>query len=251
MSGVLLRPELAIIESSVASRLHDQVGRRADGNIVFVLILAVGVAWMTLMTTRRARLGGIIAILLVELVGVAWVCSLYQVLFQPLPSLAGTALGFLLPIGFLETLGFLQRRRERAPVLSVETVTVKPRARVKRGELAPEAVAQACEVTAVVCDIANKHDLAEECEPAAFAEITEKFLAHATEAFRKAGAYIESAGGEGVVAIFGYPGERQAACRKSDAQGDGADPGVFRFQKPANPTARPASGCTRVSAPGS
>ena len=36
-------------------------------------------------------------------------------------------------------------------------------------------------------------------------EITEKFLAHATEAFRKAGAYIESAGGEGVVAIFGYP----------------------------------------------
>ena len=66
-------------------------------------------------------------------------------------------------------------------------------------------MAQACEVTAVVCDIANKHDLAEECEPAVFAEITEKFLAHATEAFRKAGAYIESAGGEGVVAIFGFP----------------------------------------------
>ena len=31
------------------------------------------------------------------------------------------------------------------------------------------------------------------------------FSAQATEAFRKAGAYIESAGGEGVVAIFGFP----------------------------------------------
>src|SRR5436190_8853820 len=80
-----------------------------------------------------------------------------------------------------------------------------PRARGRRSELAPESVAQACEVTAVVCDIANKHDLAEECAPAVFAEITEKFLLQVSDAFRKAGAYIESAGGEGVVAIFGFP----------------------------------------------
>ncbi len=119
---------------------------------------------------------------------------------------AAAALGFLLPIGFLELAAVVRRRRERAPVLSVEAVAAKPRPpRARRTDLAPEAVAQACEVTAVVCDIANKHDLAEECEPAVFAEITEKFLAHATEAFRKAGAYIESAGGEGVVAIFGFP----------------------------------------------
>ena len=210
-SGLLLGPELAI-KNLLLRRGPTTRSVLEQMQYFFVLILAVGVAWMTLATTRRARLGGIVAILLVELAGIAWVCSLYQVLFQPLPSIAGTALGFLLPIGYLETLGFLQRRRERAPVLSVEAVAVKPRARVKRGELAPESVAQACEVTAVVCDIANKHDLAEECEPAAFAEITEKFLAHATEAFRKAGAYIESAGGEGVVAIFGYPeNDRQHA----------------------------------------
>ena len=110
-----------------------------------------------------------------------------------------------MPIGFLELVGLAQRRRDRPPVLSPEAVSAKPRARLKRGDLAPDSVAKACEVTAVVCDIANKHDLAEECEPAVFAEITEKFLAHATEAFRKAGAYIESAGGEGVVAIFGFP----------------------------------------------
>lgn len=203
-SGVLLRPELAIADllsrQTAATRL---VGEKWQ--YVFVFILALGVAWMTLMTSRRARLGGVIAILLVELLGVAWICSLYQVLFQPLPAIGGTALGFLLPIGFLELVAFARRRRERAPVLSVEAIAAKPRARAKRGDVAPETVAQACEVTAVVCDIANKHDLAEECEPAVFAEITEKFLAHATEAFRKAGAYIESAGGEGVVAIFGYP----------------------------------------------
>jgi class 3 adenylate cyclase len=204
-SGVLLRPELAITDllsrQAVATRL---VGEKWQ--YVFVFVLALGVAWMTFMTSNRARLGGIVAILLVELLGVAWVCSLYQVLFQPLPSVIGAALGFLMPIGFLELTAFAKRRRDRAPVLSVETVSAKPRVvRAKRGDLPPEAVAQACEVTAVVCDIANKHDLAEECEPAAFAEITEKFLAHTTEAFRKAGAYIESAGGEGVVAIFGFP----------------------------------------------
>jgi class 3 adenylate cyclase len=204
VSGLLLGPELAIKNLFLR---HGPTTRSVLDQVQypFVFILAVGVAWMTLVTTQRARLGGIIAILLVELAGVAWVCSLYQVLFQPLPSLVGTALGFLMPIGFLELVGFAQRRRDRAPVLSVEAVSAKPRVRVKRGDLAPDSVAQACEVTAVVCDIANKHDLAEECEPAVFAEITEKFLAHATEAFRKAGAYIESAGGEGVVAIFGFP----------------------------------------------
>jgi adenylate cyclase len=203
-SGALLQPELAITDllarQAVATTIVSD-----RWQYVFVFILAIGVAWMTLATTRRARLGSIVAILLVELAGVAWVCSLYQILFQPLPAIAGTALGFLIPIGFLELVGFAQRRRERAPVLAPEAVSPRPLARAKRADVAPDSVARACEVTAVVCDIANKHDLAEECEPAAFAEITEKFLAHTTDAFRKAGAYIESAGGEGVVAIFGFP----------------------------------------------
>jgi adenylate cyclase len=56
-----------------------------------------------------------------------------------------------------------------------------------------------------VCDLANKHDIADECEPAEFAEITERFIAHAVQALRADGAYIESAGGEGVVALFGFP----------------------------------------------
>jgi class 3 adenylate cyclase len=210
-SGVLDRPELAMTD--LLSRQDDASRKISDKwQYVFVFILALGVAWMTLVSTRRARFGSIVAILLVELVVIAWVCSLYHVLFQPLPSLAGTALGFLMPIGFLELVEFARRRRDRAPGLPPEVVPEKPPARVKRAGLTPDAIAQACEVTAVVCDIANKHDLAEECEPAVFIEITEKFLARASEAFRKAGAYIESAGGEGVVAIFGFPeSDRQHA----------------------------------------
>jgi adenylate cyclase len=84
-------------------------------------------------------------------------------------------------------------------------VVEKPRARARRSDSFSDSGARVCEVTAVVCDLANKHDMAEECEPAAFAEITERFIAHAIQALRADGAYIESAGGEGVVAIFGYP----------------------------------------------
>jgi len=204
LGGILDGPEEAI--AGLLSRGTEAPTKIPNAlQYVLVFIFALGVAWMTLATTRRARLGGMIAILLVELVGVAWVCSLYHVLFQPLPSLAGTALGFLMPIGFLGLVDFMQRRRERAPVLSPEAIAPRPPPRAKRSDAGPDAVARACEVTAVVCDIANKHDLAEECEPAVFIEITEKFLAHVSEAFRKAGAYIESSGGEGVVAIFGFP----------------------------------------------
>jgi adenylate cyclase len=202
-SGVLDRPELAM--TNILSRPADASRRISDfWQYVLVFILAIGVAWMSLVTTRRARLGSLVAILLIEFVGAAWVFSLFHVLFQPLLAVASTVLGFLMPIGFLELLEFAQRRRDEAPALSPEAVSVKPPAFVKRPEVAPDS-AQACEVTAVVCDIANKHDLAEECEPAVFVEITEKFLTHTSEVFRKAGAYIESARGEGVVAIFGFP----------------------------------------------
>jgi len=255
-SGLLLRPELAIAgllsRQAVAPRVLSD-----KWQYVFVFILALGVAWMTLATTRRARLGWIIAILLVELAGLAWVCSLYHVLFQPLPSLAGTALGFLMPVGFLGFLGFAQRRRDRAPVLSPVAISAAPQVSVRRADLAPNSVAQACEVTAVVCDIANKHDLADECEPAIFVEITEKFLAHATEALRKAGAYIESAGGEGVVALFGYPESDKQHAEKAtreamaltQAFSDSNPPGKFDAPRSIGVHAGVSSGIM-IMAPG-
>jgi hypothetical protein len=45
---------------------------------LFVFVLASGAAWMSLMTTRRARLGWLVAILVVELFGLAWVFSLFH-----------------------------------------------------------------------------------------------------------------------------------------------------------------------------
>jgi class 3 adenylate cyclase len=195
---------------------------------------AIGVAFLTLAASRRGRMGLIAGILLVELAGVAWVCSLYKVLFQPLPAMAAAVLAYLGALFFVWFAAYLHERRLRAPKIEAgptprpapiavvpespapvpvmaapkpvapPPVVEKPRARARRSE-GSESGARVCEVTAVVCDLANKHDLAEDCEPGVFAEITERFIAHALQALRAEGAYIESAGGEGVVAIFGFP----------------------------------------------
>ena len=209
-----------------------------------VFILAIGIAWMTLVYPLRGRVAGIAAILVAELLGLAWVCAIYKTSFQPLPGIAAVVLAFAGAAGFAWFSGYLAERRLRppkieagptprpAPALGVpETATIapvvaavaasapaaipapvapppvmeKPRARARRGETPGDSGARVCEVTAVVCDLANKHDLAEDCEPAVFAEITERFIAHAVQSLRAEGAYIESAGGEGVVAIFGFP----------------------------------------------
>jgi class 3 adenylate cyclase len=230
LSGWLRGLEMAIADALSGARETTKVVPDR-WQYVIVFVLAIGVAWATLAVERRVRMSWIVGILLVELVGVAWICGLYKVLFQPLPAMGAAILGFLLPPVYLwssaRLAAYLEERRLRppkppkivpaptpraapialvpavAPAKVVEKVVEKPRARARRGEAAD--AARACEVTAVVCDIANKHDLAEECEPAMFAEITERFIAHAIQALRAEGAYIESAGGEGVVAIFGFP----------------------------------------------
>jgi adenylate cyclase len=86
---------------------------------------------------------------------------------------------------------------------------------IMAGDLAFEPEAKSHEVTAVVCDIANKHDLAEECSPAVLADITQKFIRHASESFLKAGAYIENVTGEGIVAVFGFPKPDEEQAEKA------------------------------------
>src|SRR5438874_87396 len=53
---------------------------------VFVLLIALGVAWLSLSKVPRWHVWLLIGLLLVELFGLAWVCSLYRVFFQPAPS---------------------------------------------------------------------------------------------------------------------------------------------------------------------
>jgi class 3 adenylate cyclase len=229
LAGWLARPE-----AFVAGMFPETTKRvMAPGLYLVVGIAAIGVAFLALAVSQRARMALIVGVLLVEIVGGAWICSLYKVWFQPLPAMAAVVLGFLGALFSVWLADYLEDRRSRvpkieagptprpapisvvadaatpAPVIAAPQpvapppVVEKPRARARRGET--ESGARVCEVTAVVCDLANKHDLAEDCEPDAFAEITERFIAHAVQALRAEGAYIESAGGEGVVAIFGFP----------------------------------------------
>ena len=91
VSGFLLRPELAITDilsrDGSANRL---ISDKAQYVIVF--LLAIGVAWMTLASSRRGRMSAIVGILLLELIGAAWIFSLYHIFFQPLPALGGAVL---------------------------------------------------------------------------------------------------------------------------------------------------------------
>jgi|GEM_PF-449364 len=234
LSGWLMRPEQA-----VSGLLPETTTRLLAAALYgFAFVAAAGVAFLTLAASRRGRMGLIVAILLVELAGVAWVCSLYKLEFRTLPAMAAVVLGYLGALFFIWfsawLSAYLEERRSRPPKIkpgpiprpapisvvpdtvapvaatiaqpvAAPSVVEKPRARARRGDPVSDSGARVCEVTAVVCDLANKHDLAEDCEPAMFAEITERFIAHAVQAFRAEGAYIESAGGEGVVAIFGFP----------------------------------------------
>jgi hypothetical protein len=51
----------------------------------FVLLLGLGVAWLSLSSVPRSRSRLLVVALLIELIGLSWVCSLYRVFFQPLP----------------------------------------------------------------------------------------------------------------------------------------------------------------------
>lgn len=229
LAGWLARPE------AMVTGMFPETTKRVMAPVLYlvVVVAAIGVAFLALAASQRGRMGLIVGVLLVELVGVAWICSLYKVWFQPLPAMAAVVLGFLGALFSVWLIDYLEERRSRvpkieagptprpapisvvadaaapAPVIAAPQpvapppVVEKPRARARRGET--DSGARVCEVTAVVCDLANKHDLAEDCEPDAFADITERFIAHAVQALRAEGAYIESAGGEGVVAIFGFP----------------------------------------------
>jgi class 3 adenylate cyclase len=234
ISGWLMGPEQFVnnLFAETTSRFM------AAFQYVLAFVIAGGIAFLTLAAVQRGRMGLIVGALVVELLGVAWVFSLYKVSFQPLPAMLAAVLGFLAALFSIWFADYLEERRSRPPKVAAALtprpapisvappaatampavapapapvpvapppVVEKPRARARRGDALSDSGARVCEVTAVVCDLANKHDLAEDCEPAVFAEITERFIAHAVQAFRADGAYIESAGGEGVVAIFGFP----------------------------------------------
>lgn len=175
-----------------------------------VIVLSFGAAWLVLTSPRRKRLVWPLAVLALELLIVVWVCLLYKISFQPLSSFAALGLGFFSATGYAAFLGRSHSALARDYFRG--RVSAEQFARIASGEVAFNPEARSCETTAVVCDIANKHDLAEECSPAVLAQITEMFIDYTADSLRNAGAYIETATGEGIVAFFGFPGtdEQQA-----------------------------------------
>ncbi len=211
VSGVALRLELPL--SGALSR-GGTINRLVSEKFQYVLVfvLAAGVAWMTIETTRRGRFAIAVAALVVELLAVTWVCSLFGVFFQPLPAMLAALLSLGAAAGFV---ALREQRARRPAVVFEERLSPRQIERIESGEVPVKTEPKPYDVTALVCDIGNKHDLAEELEPMAFAELTTRFIAHATKTLREAGAYIEAAAGEGVVAIFGYPSESEPHAEKA------------------------------------
>ena len=178
------------------------------------VVLGVVVAWLTVSSLQRMRIGWLVAGLAVELLLAAWICSLYGASFQPLAAIIAIGLAF---IGTERWMAFSKRSRTQlAETYFADRLSNKQIRRLVEGDISLDIEPGTHEVSVVVCDIANKYDLAEESEPRVFAEATEKFIRRTSDLLLEAGGYIQAADGEGVVAIFGFP----------DASSDHADKAV-------------------------
>jgi class 3 adenylate cyclase len=201
-SGLILRFERAVIgpisDYTRATRVVSE-----KWHYVFVPLLALGVAWLTLTSVSRRGTRWLFLVLLIELLGLSWVCSLYRIFFQPLPSIFAVLLAWLVAEGWI---GFFRRDRAHwSKTFFIGRLSNKELARLLEGTIPFDPQPRVHEVTVVACDIANKHGLAASSEPAVFAETTEKFIRDVADRLLEMGSYIQAADGEGVVAIFGFP----------------------------------------------
>src|ERR1043166_8094179 len=197
--GVIERPIAGMISHfrQITSAMNDQ------WQYLIIAVLALSVAGLTLTTRRRNRLAIIMGVLLIELLVLAWVFSLFHVLFQPFPSLLAVALAF---VAAERTVAIATHSRAtNARALFTGRLSDEEMHRVVTGDMPLNAEPRSYDSTVVVCDIANKYDLADDTEPSAFAEATEQFIQRTTGLLLNAGAYIQAADGEGVVAVFGFP----------------------------------------------
>jgi adenylate cyclase len=170
---------------------------------VFILLIALAVAWLSLSILPRWRSRLLVGLLLVELIGLSWVCSLYRVFFQPIPSVLALVFAFAVAEGWS---AFLRRDHSHlVRTFFADRLSKKEFRRVSDGTAPFNLQPKPYEVSVVVCDIASKLAFAKASEPAAFAEATAKFIRETTGHLIEQGAYLHAADGEGVVAIFGFP----------------------------------------------
>jgi adenylate cyclase len=200
--GLLGRLEMAAA-ALLSHRRPVPAGMGEIWQYISIPLLALGVAWLTVTSARRGRIALLVLMLLGELAAVAWVCTLYHTFFQPLPTMLAIALAF--GAGELWMWLATRTRSHLAQTFYSGHLSSKQMSRMIAGEIPIELEPGAYEVSVVVCDIANKYDLAEDSAPSEFAETTERFIRRTSELFLEAGGYIQAADGEGVVAMFGFP----------------------------------------------
>jgi adenylate cyclase len=179
---------------------------------VFVLLLALGVAWLSLTSVRQNRARLLVVLLLIELLGLSWVCSLYRVYFQPLPPIFAAVLGLIAAEGWT---AFFRRDRSNLIRMFAGHLSNKELSRLQEGTIRFAAQPKTYDVSVVACEVANKYALAEDYEPAVFVKTVEAFIRYATDHLLEAGAYLQAADGEGVIAIFGFPASNADHAEKA------------------------------------
>ena len=180
---------------------------------VFVLLIALGVVWLTLSNVPRWRAWLLTGILLVELFGLAWVCSLYRVFFNPAPAVLALLFALLAAEGWSF---FLRKNRSHLiRALFSDRVSNEQFRRLTDGRISFDAEPRTYDVSVVVCDIGNKLTFAEGGEPTAFTEATAKFIRATAARLVEDGAYLQAADGEGVVGVFGFPAPEPEHAQKA------------------------------------
>jgi class 3 adenylate cyclase len=199
---------LLSIETAVAGLVSDYASATRivseKWQYVFVSLLAFGVAWLSLNGVPRIGARLLIVSLVIELFGLSWVCSLYHVFFQPMPAVFAVAFAFIATEGWS---AFLRRDHSHlVRTFFANRLSKKEFGRVREGTISFNVDPKPYEVSVVTCDIADKYGLAQDSGAAALANTMGEFVRDTADRLVQAGAYLQAADGEGVVAIFGFPG---------------------------------------------
>src|SRR5437870_6316713 len=120
---------------------------------VFVLLIALGVAWLSLSKVPRWRSRLLVGLFFVELFVLSWVCSLYRIFFQPIPSVLALIFALAIAEGWS---AFLRRDRSHlVRTLFADRLSKKEFRGLSDGTTPFDAEAKAYDVRVVVCDLGN------------------------------------------------------------------------------------------------
>jgi class 3 adenylate cyclase len=211
-TGLLLGIETAVVSlvSDYASATR-VVSEKLQ--YVFVSLLAFGGVWLGLSRVPRGGARLLIVFLVIELLALSWVCSLYRVFFQPLPAVFAVVLAWIATEAWT---AFLRRDRSHlVRTFFANRLSKKEFGRIKGETISFDVHPKAYEVSIVTCDIADKYGFAQNSGPAAFGKSLGEFIRDTAHRLLQAGAYLQAADGEGVVAIFGFPGGDSGHAEKA------------------------------------